>query len=74
MTEKLLPRLTGEDILADLALFCSGFAGCAAEFGATLFKSVYASCPYFSDEEDQVIAGLVAHGFGIAVVPYSGWT
>lgn len=54
LTEELLPQLTGRDPLADLALFCSGFAGCAAEFGATMFKSVCASCPYFSDEEDRL--------------------
>lgn len=35
-----------------------------------LKKSDITPCIAYETEEDQVIAGLVAHGFGIAVVPY----
>lgn len=53
LTEKLPPLLTGEDILKDLALFCTCFAKCATELGTTTLKSVYTAWPSLSDEIDR---------------------
>lgn len=51
--EKGSTGITGENYRQDLLNYCTGFAQCADEMGAKMFKSVYASCPFFSDEDER---------------------
>lgn len=51
--EKVSVNITGREYKQDLINYCTGFAQCADEMGAKMFKSVYASCPYFSDEDEK---------------------
>lgn len=51
--QKVSNEIIGNDHRQDLMKFCIGFSRCAEEMGAKMFKSVYASCPYFSDEDER---------------------
>lgn len=51
--EKVSNNVTGTGFEQDLLNYASGFAQCAKEMGPRMFKSVYTSCPSFSDEEEK---------------------